>query len=159
MILKNTLGASLTYDTPVLNFDTPECQLLLLGEVSRRHAHDPLRADNPAYHNGYDLHRRLPVGLGLAMAHTLIDSGKMNIGDFWLKKRPYHIYTGKKDGQREGAIMKIYAEYKKTYMPSLSNEEEKTHLKNLMDIYFEKDPTVALSKGVKGITLNNSSAP
>lgn len=112
-----------------INIDNPDAQLLLLGEISRRHARDPIRKIDDEF-------KDLPVGLGLAMASRLIEDNSMQLRAFWVKGQKYHMYSGN-ESQRKAAILEIYKLYSQTYLTNVPEEEKDGHLQILMETYFE----------------------
>lgn len=128
----------LTYnDCQGITLDNPDVKLLLLGEISRRHAYDPSRRGNQNLNNGYDEFKDLPVSLGLAMASKMIRSKQIELASFWEKPGAYHLYTGSK-GEREVALFKLYEQYESNYLNDLSEDKKKElHLKNLLKEYFQ----------------------
>ncbi|KAK2701471.1 hypothetical protein QYM36_019876 [Artemia franciscana] len=127
----------LSYDNAdKIKLDMPGVELLLLIEISRRHAIDTCRRNNNGPLNGSDKFCDLPVGLGLAMANELISAGKIDLSDFWTKNKMYHLYTGLKD-QREKAFEKLYEKFQECEMRDLSDTEKKIRLLGLLESYFE----------------------
>ncbi|XP_065567686.1 uncharacterized protein LOC136031807 isoform X2 [Artemia franciscana] len=119
-----------------IKLDMPGVELLLLIEISRRHAIDTCRRNNNGPLNGSDEFCDLPVGLGLAMANELISAGKIDLSDFWTKNKMYHLYSGEKD-QREEAFKKLYEKFQECEMRDLSDTEKKIRLLGLLESYFE----------------------
>ncbi len=129
-----------------VNIDNPDAQLLLLGEISRRHARDPIR-------NIDDEFKDLPVGLGLAMASQLIKDNSMQLNAFWMKEQKYHMYSGNED-QRKDAIFEIYKLYSQKYLANVSEEEKDDHLQILMETYFEA-PSEDISEDFNNLFIND----
>jgi hypothetical protein len=128
-----------------INIDNPDAQLLLLGEISRRHARDPIRKIDDEF-------KDLPVGLGLAMASRLIEDNSMQLEAFWLKGHQYHMYSGD-ENQRKVAIFEIYKLYSQKYMNTFSEEEKDEHLQILMETHFEV-PSEDISEDFKNLFLS-----
>lgn len=129
-----------------IDLETPAVQILLLNEISRRHAYDPSRANSKELNEGYDEFKDLPIGLCLAMASQAIRENKLQLKDFWLKTGDYHPYTGDLL-KRKQACLKIYDVYKRNFLNNLNEIEERFALENLMYTYFEY-PHDELSKNL-----------
>lgn len=134
--------SALVYDTlPAgLTLQSPDAELLLLGEVSRRHAWDQIRKIPDEF-------CELPVGLALAMANSLISKGYITLNDFWKNNGKYHVYSRTKT-ERTRNLQNLYALYANKIMSNiplpagnLNNPDHedlrKKHLSVLMDNYFQ----------------------
>ncbi len=140
-----------------INLDAPDVKLLLLTEISRRHAEDKCREGDEDLLGGLDEFHDLPVGLGLAMANELISKNEIRLHDFWIKGRTYHLYTGDK-ATREEAFEQLCEKYQQTYMQNFSEEKKKISLLDLLNRYFEvPEENLGLSEMFESLSLSSHS--